>query len=167
MADYTEFGANLDPDKPARSVDVKAIVENIVAVTEGAAGAPRHQTASYEDSSVTQEKLVASERMTTANVISTYLAGVGLGTVGSYMTLFCSSTSEFSPGGIISGSSLYWVDGGDYNSFITNTTDLVGISAQYMSGSWRYMGHAEIERNGSSGPIAGSSDPVGLFLRVA
>ena len=58
MAEFTVIpDANLEPDKPARSIDALALRDNPIAIAEGAAGAPRIQTAAIQDGAVTAEKL--------------------------------------------------------------------------------------------------------------
>lgn len=50
MTTYTAIpDANLEPGKPARSVDAILLRDNPIAITEGAAGAPRVQAAALSD----------------------------------------------------------------------------------------------------------------------
>lgn len=50
MATWTSIpDANLDPDKPARSIDALALRDNPVAIAEGATGAPGVRLAGQED----------------------------------------------------------------------------------------------------------------------
>ena len=58
MAEWTDVpNSNLEAGKPGRSTDIIAIKENIIALSEGAAGAPQMQTPAYADKSVTAAKL--------------------------------------------------------------------------------------------------------------
>jgi hypothetical protein len=58
MANWTEIpDANLSPGAPARSADAIALRDNVIAVTEGAAGAPKVQTAGIQDQSIAVEKM--------------------------------------------------------------------------------------------------------------
>ena len=60
MAEFTAIpDANLEPDKPARGIDGLALRDNPIAIAEGAADAPRIQTAALEDLAVTEGKLGA------------------------------------------------------------------------------------------------------------
>lgn len=58
MATWTSVpNTSLDVGKAARSVDIKAIRDNITALAEGASGAPKLETAAIEDGAVTGAKL--------------------------------------------------------------------------------------------------------------
>ena len=58
MAEFTVIpDANLEPEKPGRSIDALALRDNPIAIAEGAAGAPRIQTAAIQDGAVAQAKL--------------------------------------------------------------------------------------------------------------
>jgi len=74
MATWTTLpDASLEPGKPIRSIDGLALRDNPIAISEGAAGAPKIQT----------EALVTGEQMTTANVLNATAAGAALA-VGTY-----------------------------------------------------------------------------------
>lgn len=60
MATWTDIAnSRLEPGKPARSIDALALRDNPIAITEGADGAPRNQTGSYADGSVTNPKIAS------------------------------------------------------------------------------------------------------------
>ena len=74
MATWTTLpDASLEPGKPIRSIDGLALRDNPVAIAEGAAGAPKIQTAA----------LITGEQMTTANVLNATAGGTS-GAVGVY-----------------------------------------------------------------------------------
>ena len=59
MATWTNVSNTvLEPGDPIRSVDIIAIKENIIALSEGASGAPKILTAAINDGAVTASKLV-------------------------------------------------------------------------------------------------------------
>lgn len=61
MADWTDIpDENLLPGRPARSVDAIALRDNVTAQAEGATGAPKSQTDSYGDNTITVPKLKSS-----------------------------------------------------------------------------------------------------------
>lgn len=58
MTTYTSIpNSSLEPGKPIRSIDGLALRDNPIAITEGAAGAPKNQTASIQDDAITKDKL--------------------------------------------------------------------------------------------------------------
>lgn len=60
---------SLDVGKPARSVDVKALRDNVLAQAQGAAGAPRTQGVAIADSAITVSKL-ATNSVPNAKVVT-------------------------------------------------------------------------------------------------
>lgn len=61
MADWTDIpDANLEPDRPIRSVDGLALRDNPIALADGASGAPRIQTNAIENDAVTQDKIASN-----------------------------------------------------------------------------------------------------------
>lgn len=57
MADWTDIpDENLLPGRPARSIDAIALRDNVTAQAEGATGAPKSQTNSYGNETITAEK---------------------------------------------------------------------------------------------------------------
>ena len=77
MTTYTTIpDTNLDPGKPTRSIDAKALRDNPIAITEGASGAPRIRTAAlYAPEAGTTYIInrIQEGARTTSN--SAYLAG--------------------------------------------------------------------------------------------
>ena len=60
MATWTTItDAALEPGKPGRSIDALALRDNVIAIAEGAAGAPKVLTAAINDLSVTTAKIAA------------------------------------------------------------------------------------------------------------
>jgi len=58
MTTFTTIpNSSLEPGKPIRSIDGLALRDNPIAITEGAAGAPKNQTASIQDDAITKDKL--------------------------------------------------------------------------------------------------------------
>jgi hypothetical protein len=143
----------LEPGQPIRSVDIIALKNNIIAVPNGAANAPRVQTAAIQDSAVTPAKLAAGERMTTANVLA-QTAGASVGAVGTYAFLVRTAlTAGENQGGTIAGSNLRY----------GNT--LAGFRAVSPAGTWRRMGVSGYNRNGSGTSTEGFHGT--LYLRIS
>ena len=113
MANWTSIAdATVEPGKPIRAIDARALRDNPIAIAEGAAGAPKIETAGITDlnvttaklaagavttakitdANVTTAKLAAGERMTTANVLGA-TAGASAGAVGTYMLGWRNSTA--------------------------------------------------------------------------
>ena len=157
MAEFTVIpDANLEPDKPARSIDALALRDNPIAIAEGAADAPRIQTAAIEDLAVTSAKLATGtgER----DWVLARNAGAAVGAVGTYAFLHETTATATSPGGTRAGSGLR------YAGVRTNTDDFVGDalvgagSGTGPAGTWRSMGF-----NGSAIGQVGAT----LWLRIS
>jgi len=185
MATWTTLpDAALEPGKPIRSIDGLALRDNPVAITEGAAGAPKMQTNGITDSavttaklandsvttaklandSVTTAKLAANERMTTANVLNA-AAGASVGAVGTYAflrTTFTATgtnvTSTYQFGTTHAGSSLRYTQNLSTNALQESTTA--------PAGTWRAMGQAfRSTPDGSGGTVYEPAATV--FLRIS
>ncbi|AFM54865.1 hypothetical protein B621_gp19 [Marinomonas phage P12026] len=149
MADWTDIpDENLSPNAPARSADMLAMRDNITAQAEGAAGAPKTQTAAIEDLSVTNAKLSADA--VTADKLAPDAARLNnadtrAGEVGSYAMLNYSGGTTI-PGTVRSGNLFYASAGSETYSAA--------------SGSWRCMGYT---RSGTANP----SDKTTLWLRIS
>lgn len=172
MADWTNIpDSNIEPGKPIRSIDGLALRDNPIAIAEGAAGAPKIETAG----------IAVNERMTTANVLGR-TAGASLGAVGTYALL--RRTSNVNPGNTVAGSGLVYAgalnavsaDGGSA-SFDDNPPTNRPILSFSMSagastapaGTWRCMGR--IATSSNVGSVAGnrtsSSTGATLWLRIS
>jgi len=58
MADWTTItNTATDADSPGTQVLMEALRDNAIAITEGATGAPRFQTASITDQAITNDKI--------------------------------------------------------------------------------------------------------------
>jgi hypothetical protein len=153
MAGWTNIPtASLEPGAPVRSLDALALRDNPIAIAEGAANAPRVQTAGIAnsavtadkiasnavttakilDSNVTTNKIASGERMTTANVAGAY-AGTNAEAVGSLAILYKATTGGVEPGALVAGSSLRWVR-------ISTAGSMQIITATTPSGTWRALG---------------------------
>ena len=126
----------LEPGKPIRSVDAIALRDNPVAIAQGAAGAPRVQTAAIQDGAV-----IASKLATGANEINWVLgrtAGAAAGAVGTYAFLASDNATTVNAGGTKAGSNLR------YAGFHVASTSFQGASTAVISGTpagtWRCMG---------------------------
>ena len=143
MATWTTLpDASLEPGKPIRSIDGLALRDNPVAITEGAVGAPKIQTAA----------LITGEQMTTANVLNA-TAGASVGAVGTYdfLRYVIPASATVNPGDTIAGSSLNYA--GEFG-----TGASIGGSA---SGTWRLMGY--MQNTSTDNTISRSS----VFLRIS
>jgi hypothetical protein len=118
MATWTNVpNTVLEPGDPIRSVDIIAIKENVIALSEGAIGAPAIQTAA----------LATGERMNTTNVLNA-TAGASSGAVGTYAFLQQRSGSVSAPGDTRAGSTLLFCSASGLGA------------ATAASGTWRCMG---------------------------
>lgn len=148
MADWTDIpDENLSPNAPARSADMLAMRDNITAQAEGAAGAPKTQTAAIEDDAVTANKL--ADDAVTADKLAPDAARLNnadtqVGEVGSYAMLYYNGTTT--PGTVRSGGLSYAAaDGSIFKS---------------AGGSWRCMGYT---RSGT----ASEASRTTLWLRIS
>jgi len=148
MATWTNVpNTVLEPGDPIRSVDIIAIKENVIALSEGASGAPAIQTAA----------LATGERMNTTNVLNA-TAGASVGAVGTYAFLGRLGTGALSIGTTIAGSSLR------YGAGLTSDVTTVGDASWFYggrtgapSGTWRAM----------FGKQESGREPVGVWLRIS
>lgn len=144
MTTYTTIpDANLEPGKPARSVDALALRDNPLAIAEGDATAPRIDPINAME----HQGAVAA--------------------VGTYAFLFCrvDTSTDLAPGDTVSGAVLRYTgissqsDGWPDNT-AGDDTKIRTISTS-ITGTWRCMSH--IYRD-SFGTGVGSA---GVFLRIA
>jgi hypothetical protein len=142
MATWTNVpNSVLEPGDPIRSVDIIAIKENIIALSEGASGAPKILTTAINDAAVTTEKLAIGERMTTTNVLAK-TADASVGNVGTYAWLgqSANSTTQLNLGTTHAGSGLRYMGTWAQGS-VGNTTALPDFIST-PSGTWRVMGES-------------------------
>jgi hypothetical protein len=152
MATWTTLpDASLEPGKPIRSIDGLALRDNPIAISEGAVGAPKIQTAA----------LITGEQMTTANVLNA-TAAASAGAVGTYAFLrdVTNSNTNINQGATVAGSNLR------FSSMSFELSDLPpstwnASSGQTPSGTWRLMGFG-----GRSNGIV-TSRYASLFLRIS
>jgi hypothetical protein len=178
MASWTNIAdATLEPGKPIRAIDARALRENPIAIAEGAAGAPKIETAGITDANVTTAKLATNERMTTANVTGA-TAGASAGAVGTYA--FLSASSPRNPDSTLAGSSLTYAgalnaisatggtDPGTGNPSSIDAFSFAAGASTTLSGTWRCMGR--ISTSASSTAAFGgtaSATAATLWLRIS
>jgi hypothetical protein len=129
MATWTTIAdATLEPGKPIRSIDGLALRDNPIAITEGAAGAPKIQTAAITDGNVTAVKLATgtNER----DWVLARTAGAAVGVVGTYAFAKRTTAVGNVAGDTTAGSNLQYADADNNNP--------VGV----LSGTWRCMGYS-------------------------
>ena len=63
---------SLDPGKPARSIDAKALRDNPIAIAEGATGAPKVRTAALQPPSAGDIRLLSLIRTSIASTLTAY-----------------------------------------------------------------------------------------------
>jgi len=190
MANWVSIAdATLEPGKPIRAIDARALRDNPIAISEGASGAPKIQTAGITDLNVTTAKLAANavttakitdlnvttaklannavttgklatgEQMTTANVLGA-TAGAAVGAVGTYAWL-SQSTASTSANNIVAGST-YAGSGLRYFGYRGAEDGGSTTSELYgatPSGTWRAMG--------SSNQGVSTAVKHSLFLRIS
>ena len=161
MADFTTIpDSNIEPGRPIRSIDGLALRDNPIAIAEGAAGAPRIQTAGIQNSAVTTAKIAANERMTTANVLG-QTAGASVGAVGSYAFLRPNNATSYGPGSTLAGSSLRY--SGALRLVNTSSARHTAVDGGAPAGTWRCMG----QRTGDVGGVPNNAIVSTLWLRIS
>ena len=158
MAEFTAIpDANLEPDKPARSIDALALRDNPIAIAEGAADAPRIQTAAIEDLAVTDAKLNATVTTAGTDWVLARNAVAAAGAVGTYAWLLhASGTVSIIAGSTYAGSSLRYA--GVLYSPSTNSVLWAEAFGGTPSGTWRAVGTQDT----SAGNYPGT-----MFLRIS
>lgn len=146
MAEWTNIAtSNLEPGKPARSIDALALRDNPIAIAEGAAGAPKIEDAAL-DTTVTSNGI---------NWVNARVAGSNVGSVGTYAWLAQSlTTTTITTGSNYAGSGLrYFGYRGSQNASSTGAT-----FGGTPSGTWKAMG---------SETAGGNLNRHTLFLRIS
>lgn len=138
MADWTNIpDTAVDPDAPITSELGYAFRDNVIAVTEGAIGAPRITDAALNTTATTAGR---------DWVVSRYLMS-GLGGVGSFAMLSEPSSTARAPGFTSAGANLYYDNAG---------SDTPSSSP---AGTWMLMGRL----NGATG----SQGRVSIWQRIS
>jgi len=140
MATWTTLpDASLEPGKPIRSIDGLALRDNPVAITEGAAGAPRVQDAALNATVTTAGKDWVSNRIAAQNHQD----------VGSMTIAWNTTDSGVASNGTIAGSSLRFTSasvnttGFPADIFakpISSSTVFPTLNTTALSGTWKNMG---------------------------
>ena len=79
MATWTTIpDANLEPDKPARSIDALALRDNPVAIAEGAAGAPKIDILGLENGDIAAGGVASWKRSRLTSTVATSYLGTGV-----------------------------------------------------------------------------------------
>jgi hypothetical protein len=148
MATWTTItDAALEPGKPIRSVDGLALRDNVTALAEGAAGAPRIENAALDTDSVTNVKVVnvtlGAEKFQTGTTERDWVlartSDAGAGAVGTYAFLKAVTPVGFND---------------NVSAFVLTPSDSENDSVGSVSGTWKCMG-------------AVSSNNSTEFLRIA
>ena len=154
MATWTTItDATLEPGKPIRSVDGLALRDNVTALAEGAAGAPKIKNAAVNTGVLGAEKFQTGT--TERDWVLARTSDTTAGNVGTYAFLRLSSTSNTNYGAnsTLSGSSLAYSNSSESNS-------------GSLSGTWRCMGYSPNTFVGG-GSNADDSRTATLWLRIA
>lgn len=149
MATFTTIpDANLDPDKPARSIDALALRDNPVAIAEGDPSAPRIEDAALDSTATTAGEEWVQNRTALSSA----------GDIGTYAFLIPkdNATATYNPGDTASGADLaytgeYHRDDGAYEKHPN--------SATVIAGTWRCMGYSVNQTNTKFGAT--------LWLRIS
>ena len=154
MATWTTItDTALEPGKPIRSVDGLALRDNVTALAEGAAGAPRIENAALDTDSVTNVKVVnvtlGAEKFQTGTTERDWVMGrtsnAAGGAVGTYA--FARVEAGFAPG-----------FGGSISGSVLSPSNVAVNSSGSVSGTWRCMGSTD------GGPGSASTT---LWLRIS
>lgn len=141
MPDYTDL-----PDTAVgiggvpSGTTVTALRDNPLAIAEGAAGAPRIQTAGIEDSAVTNAKIAAgtigSEKLQTGtderNWVGARIGSLAFNAQGTYIFAQNNSGGTLDTGDTVDGANL---------RASSTTTNRPGVSSN-LTGTWVCMGYA-------------------------
>lgn len=128
MADYNAIlNAEIEPEKPVTTSLMNRLRDNPIAISEGAAGAPRIQTAAIANGAVTAAKLATGtgER----DWVLARIAAAAVGAVGTWAMLRYLGLDATGQGQTRSGSDLAY-----------SNADGSGGSANNPPGTWRCMG---------------------------
>lgn len=154
MADWTTIpNSSLEPGSPARSIDALALRDNPIAITEGAAGAPRVSDAGLSTTVTSAGQAWVSNRLTT-NAVLAQIAGLTAGAVGS----MCISATYNAIGTTTAGSNLRRITSitvAEYNNF--------NYASHGFTGTWRSLGSASSAANPENYTIHLST----LYVRIA
>jgi hypothetical protein len=140
MATWTTLpDASLEPGKPIRSIDGLALRDNPVAITEGAAGAPRVQDAALNATVTPAGKDWVSNRIAAQNHQD----------VGSMTIAWNTTTSNVDSNGTIAGSSLRFTSASVnsaiapayiFGLFSSSSSTFPTASTTALTGTWKNMG---------------------------
>ena len=126
MATWTTItDAALEPGKPIRSVDGLALRDNVTALAEGAAGAPKIKNAAFDAAVLGSEKFQTGT--TERDWVLARNAGAGAGVIGTYAFAWTALSRGF--GAIVSGGNLF-------------PSDTVDLDSSSLPGTWKCMGSA-------------------------
>ena len=126
MATWTTItDTALEPGKPIRSVDGLALRDNVTALAEGAAGAPRIENAAFDAAVLGSEKFQTGT--TERDWVLARNAGAGAGVIGTYAFAWTALSRGF--GAIVSGGNLF-------------PSDTVDLDSSSLPGTWKCMGSA-------------------------
>lgn len=148
MATWTEIpNSSIETGRPIRAIDGRALRDNVVALAEGASGAPKIETAAIDDLAVTAGKLATGNNE--RDWVLDRTAGASVGAVGTYAFLGETGNVTTNPGGTRAGSALRYAnvikfDTSDQASASWASTFLSAARARGGSsapaGTWRAMG---------------------------
>ena len=153
MADYTDLpNSAVTVGGIPSGTTVTALRDNPIAITEGAAGAPRIQTDAIEDSAVTNAKVanssIGAEKFQTGITeyvwVGARIAANPFNGVGAHVFAENGTGSTLDSGDLASGSNL---------RPSSESTSRPGVSSN-ISGTWRCMGYAP-------------NNEATLFVRIA
>ena len=121
MTTYTTItNAEIDQDSPVTQPLMTALRDNMIAITEGASGAPLIQTAAIANDAVTAEKMATGAALAES-------ATAVLGNIGSYALMKYTGAANLSAGSTTAGSNLIY-------------SNVSGSAGSVPSGTWRNMG---------------------------
>jgi hypothetical protein len=155
MANWTDIpNSSIETGKPVRAVDGLAFRDNPIAITEGAAGAPRIDALALKtDSAMT-------------DWVGDQISDMVCYDIGSYIFAIRETTSSVAPNSTVAGSSIRPVsmttDNAGSSTFLQGKNVLAYYTGTGITGTWRCMGYAK----GDS--LAGQTKyGATLWLRIA
>jgi hypothetical protein len=162
MATWTDVSSTvLEPGDPIRSVDIIAIKENIIALSEGADGAPKIQANALDTGTNERNWVLERTAGATAGAVGTYmLAGSNVWAPLRANTGDTRAASQLRPAGFAAGNAGTSLSGWGTGKQLGGLGQPCQGSVA-MSGTWRCMGSA------TNIVSDDSHHPATLWLRIS
>jgi hypothetical protein len=167
MATWTNVSSTvLEPGDPIRSVDIIAIKENIIALSEGASGAPKIAAAALNTGTNEMNWVLARYASASFGAIGTYIIAI-------HSTLNLDAAfASVGPNTTVAGSVLqrsadatntYGINVMSASSQ-SNSSDTAAVTSLGLSGTWRILTHT---RSQTAGGYGSTRRPLVFAVRIS